>query len=75
VDAWIKKVKIPDQHKEGYATFMAKLSTTLKGLPDSVRSTLGDKAASLGLPIGLASKAKHEQLLSLLALAVVLMQE
>jgi hypothetical protein len=36
---------------------------------------LGDKAASLGLPIGLASKAKHEQLLSLLALAVVLMQE
>lgn len=42
--------RILDQHKEGYATFMAKLGTALKGLPEPVRQG-GDKADRWAYPL------------------------
>jgi hypothetical protein len=42
----------------------------LKKVPKAGQSTFADKAASLGLPVAMAAKARNEELYKLLLFAV-----
>ena len=70
VDAWIKKQSIPKQHQAALQEALATLTGLLKKIPKPEQSTFADKAASLGLPVSVASKARADELYKLLLFGV-----
>ena len=66
VDAWIKKQSIPKQHRAALQEALATLTGLLKKIPKPEQSTFADKAASLGSPVSVASKARADELYKLL---------
>ena len=70
VDAWIKKQPVPKQHQAALQEALSTLHQLMKEIPKAEQSTFADKAASLGLPVALAAKARNEELYKLLLFAV-----
>jgi hypothetical protein len=60
IDAWIKKQPVPKQHQAAAQDALSTLQQLLKKVPKAEQSTFADKAASLGLPVAIAAKARHE---------------
>jgi len=70
VDAWIKKQPVPKQHQAALHDALSTLHQLLKKVPRAEQSTFAYKAASLGLPVTMAAKARNEELYKLLLFAV-----
>ena len=70
IDTWIKKQPVPKQHQAALHEALSTLQHLLKKVPKAEQSTFADKAASLGLPVALAAKARHDELYKLLLFAV-----
>ena len=70
VDAWIKKQPVPKQHQAALQEALSTLHQLMKNIPKAEQSTFADKAASLGLPVALAAKARNEELYKLPLFAV-----
>ena len=70
IDTWIKKQPVPKQHQAALQEALSTLQHLLKKVPKAEQSTFADKAASLGLPVALAAKARQDELYKLLLFAV-----
>ena len=70
VDAWIKKQPVPKQHQATLHDALNTLHQLLEKVPKAEQSTFADKAASLGLPVTMAAKARNEELYKLLLFVV-----
>ena len=70
MDAWIKKQPVPKQHQAALQEALSTLHQLMKNIPKAEQSTFADKAASLGLPVALAAKARNEELYKLPLFAV-----